>query len=273
MIKTTYLELEKGVIRMKTIVVLTLALMMCIAFAGMTGAAVDMADNFDNYAAGVLTGQTASNGQVWLNPYSGSSWATDMIVAESHKKGESGMGVGGNGIANTMYGYELLPLNGTVSDGKVVVSADIRGGSAYYHQFGLVDSVSGKSLQIGYTVGIGTLWFDGIIATPNPYAGQFIGYAPDWVHVAMTIDLDVRHAVVDWSWGTSGGSWTSDTWGETIAFDPNRVVLMTYPPAGASSNGSYDNLQVGIPAVPEPSSVGVLVTGLVGLVGIYKRKR
>jgi hypothetical protein len=258
---------------MRTIVVSTLALAMCLTLAGMAGAAVDMTDNFDNYASGALTGQTAANGQVWLNPYSGSSWATDMIAADSHKMGDTGKGVGGDGLANMMYGYELLPLDGTISDGKVVVSADIRGGSAYYHQFGLVDSSSGKSLQIGYTVGIGTLWFDGVIATPNPYAGHFIGYAPGWVHIAMTIDLDVRSAVVDWSWGEGSGSWTSDTWGETIAFDPNRVVLMSYAAAGSPSNGSYDNLQVAIPqAVPEPSAVVALVTGLIGLIGIRRRR-
>jgi len=233
---------------MKNIIISILAVAMSLAFAGTTGAAVDMADNFDNYAAGPLTGQTSSNGQVWANPYDGSSWAVNLIVDESHRMGATGKGVGGNGLTNGMFGYALLPLNGTVTDGKVVVSADIRGGSAYYHQFGLVDSVNNKTLQIGYTAGIGTLWFDGIIATPNPYAGQFIGYAPGWVHITMTIDLDARHAVVDWSWSTESGSWTSETWGESITFNPNKVVLMSYAPAGSPSNGSYDNLQVSIPS-------------------------
>ena len=221
---------------------------MCLAFAGTTWAAVDMADNFDNYALGPLTGQTASNGQVWLNPYDGSSWAVNLIVDESHAMGGTGKGVGGNGVANALYGYATLPLNGTVTDGKVVVSADIKGGSTYYHQFGLSDSVSGKTLQIGYTSGLGRLWFDGIIATSSPYAGEFIGYASDWIHIAMTIDLDARSAVVEWNWGASSGSWTSDTWGESIVFDPDRVVLMSYAATGSPSNGSFDNLQVSIPA-------------------------
>jgi len=271
--RTLCLGMEKGVSRMKTITVSTMALIMCLALAGMAGAAVDMADNFDSYASGALTGQTAANGQVWANPYDGSSWAVNLIVDESHAMGPAGKGVGGNGLTNGMFGYQLLPLNGTVADGKVMISADIRGGSAYYHQFGLSDSESGKTLQIGYTTGIGTLWFDGIIATPNPYAGHFIGYAPGWVHLVMTIDLAARHAVVDWSWSTQSGSWTSDTWGETIVFDPNRVVLMTYAAAGSPSNGSYDNLEVSIPqVVPEPSAVAALATGLIGLVGFRRRR-
>jgi hypothetical protein len=61
---------------------------------------------------------------------------------------------------------------------------------------------------------------------------------------------------------------------DTLAYDPNGGAIdVNLAIGGNPTNGQQIGLNSTAPAVPEPSSLIVLASGLVGLVGVLKRRR
>lgn len=86
-----------------------------------------------------------------------------------------------------------------------------------------------------------------------------------WHHVTLTnTKVDATNWKTDWVLDTASGSFT---WAWNAA-GANKVVVGYNYSCGTEVN--WDNISL---AIPEPSSILALATGMIGLVGIIRRKR
>lgn len=114
--------------------------------------------------------------------------------------------------------------------------------------------------------------------TGNGVSGLYYNsMVPDaWVDTGLTLNNGAWNAMmIDWDAGTS--TMTIGVNGSTVvvtaAGTATSIERLQFFPAGGNCQAFYDNLVITTNQVPEPSTLALLVTGLLGLLACARRKR
>jgi hypothetical protein len=267
-------KLRKGIRTMRALVTISVALTVVFALTVPASATV-FQDDFNADTVGSVEGQAANTGQIWGNgPWGGS--ALDVGLAY----GQSGtMGVGSTG-ATPGYTDSWVDIGTSTSSGVYTLAADIvntaaTGGERTVY---LLNAAQNRDVSIGWTGG--NIVFEGAYAGHAPVP---TGFSTGSIKIQLTFDIDASTGSVRW-WdnadplnaSTSGtvdlGAFTGTAGGydglsKILVF--TTVTTCGFDNISLSAGGPVDPS----PSVPEPSTLALLVSGLVGLLCYAWRKR
>ena len=240
-----------------------LALATAMAYTPVSNAALAYSTDFESYTTGdveyFFIGNIMNDGAWWGGAY------------------------GAPGDYNN--GYSAIVNEGGVAQGaqQLSVFSDYNGWSPFtagpgtklqafvYRDVGFIDAS-----DVGTTM---TFSFDaklGNIAAPSQ-AEAFIkvldavgGTYNEWVNETFDSDASLT---TDWSGGSASFLVDASLVGQLVQIGFNNTGTSTaegWPPTGVV----YDNLNVeGVPAIPVPAAVWLFGSGLLGLVGVARRKK
>ena len=233
----------------------------------LTGNAATLFDNFDSYAAGSVI----PAGNSWVGW--GTPTAASMIVTAgpAYSGPNSLAAIGGAGTDQVLeFGYgpkvgvwEFTTMTFVPSAGKA--------GETYFNLMNKFDQVGGDYNWSG----VGVHWNmiaanakEGKIYNDNTPDGSELPILFDqWVEVKASIYLTSNTCEVFYG----GVSLATAAWSDRAA--PFGIEVMDiYPISNDASVIYYDDIGLVQTQVPEPTSLALLLGGLVGLLGLRRRK-
>ncbi len=255
---------------MKTLLTSILVVMLATLTASPVLADVVLSDDFNDSTVGPLAGNIADTGQTWAGAVyelTGTYDALDVGTA---------YGIGGtNGAGHT----GNLRSNGintgtTLSSDLVRLEADVTSAGGVT-RLTLYEAWTGSAFaalkwrQNGEAAS--QVWFEGLDL--DEVTEPAISFSTTALH--LTLDVDLTAKTVKYSYynllnPTQNGSTDLGTY--TPAFAPWEVMINF---GGGDGTRGFDNLmlQTNPPEIPEPSTLALLATGLLGLLCYAWRKR
>jgi hypothetical protein len=236
-------------------------------------------DNYEGYAVGTdLPGQTAPIGsyQTPLSP--------NIKVADASTEADPGATNSGKFAADRSSGMFVVPAGGALTNHTVKFQwdawvSDLNGGSSGGQDPGTFDSTNWVPTGAGWNITLATngnvSWYGP--ATPGDAGANnavVVGtFATDtWVPVTVTADYAAQTFTASVGTLNFSGNIRTDLGPTNKTFG---AMFMTRDGSSGSGNFEYfDNLVItDMTPVPEPSTIALLVSGVVALVAYAWRKR
>lgn len=265
---------------MKTLLTTSLVLMAAMLIAAPASATVILSDNFNDSTVGNLTGQTADTGQTWAT-FNLGGWTMDAALYVADSLGVGGTNGAGYSTSSTMFIGNQISLASALTSGPIRLEMDVSqtSGAQTGIQYWLSDTTSGMnaSLQWVHRTAYGDssmICFEGLGQTDSLHDIPLL-----FGTLHTTLDINLTTKTIEYSWydlddptdPTTKGSVDLGTYTDT--FNPNRLHATVCRENNGSSlfTGGYDNIMLTV--IPEPSTLVLLATGLLGLLCYAWRKQ
>ncbi len=258
---------------MKILLTSILVVLAATLVASPASATVIFSDDFNSDTVGDLNGQAADTLQTWV----AGGAPTPQVGTAYGPGGSQGAGSSGGGSYGS-YGT-TASLGTTLTAGDIRLEADltISGDLTTYRDsyLQIFDTVNGTNGSLSWTVRSDGASYVALEGALSPYPSDYShnpGLTSGTVHVTLDVDLDTKTVNLSWydvANPTNNDSFLVGTY--AVDFAPDKVGI-AFEGAGGTGSSGVDNIVLQT-IVPEPSTLVLLASGLLGLLCYAWRKR